>query len=364
MNNLKDLICFSYFTGDFLKKLAYFKNNRTSLLKKTSLNFCFGSNQTAGLFNTIEENEKQIENIISEVKTGSLKVLTVEDKLYPEELKNICDAPVILYCRGNPELLSKRMKIAVVGARKTDLYGKKASLELSQNLAGNDFCVVSGLAYGIDGFAHEGALKEENGSTIAVLAADGIFPKRNKKLYDNIEKKGLIISEFPTDYYVGGSMFLARNRIIAGLSKGVIIVRATLKSGSLSTANFALDYNRDVFALPGNVYENLSKGSNHLIRQGAIPVSSFEEVAEYYGAYEENKYLNQKQQKLELEEEKKPVLLKDEEEIIQNIGYEPVLFDELCEITRFKVSKTARILTKLELKGYIKKISGSKYIRL
>lgn len=205
--------------------------------------------------------------------------VNMNSKFYPERLKKIDDPPKELYCLGNIELLNYRNNIAMIGSRNCSFYGQKAAKEFAYNLAKSDFCIVSGLAKGIDSFSHIGALNA-NGRTIAVLGSglDIVYPKENQGLFDNIIRKGgLIISEYslgtmPTKYN-----FPARNRIISGISDSVLVVEARRNSGTNITVDFALEQGKDVFAIPGNIYSKTSNGTNFLIQEGAIPVLSYED---------------------------------------------------------------------------------------
>lgn len=209
------------------------------------------------------------------------KVIKIDlnSKYYPEKLKNINGKPRELYCLGNLELLNHK-SIAVIGSRNYSNYGKRAAMEFSYNLAKENICIVSGLARGIDSFAHEATLKAK-GKTIAVLGSglDVIYPKDNKRLYENIIKNdGLIISEYLLGTPPRKQNFPARNRIISGLSDGVLVIEARKNSGTNITVDFALEQGKDVYVIPGNIYSNTSDGTNFLIKEGAIPVTSFKDI--------------------------------------------------------------------------------------
>lgn len=221
---------------------------------------------------------KEIEN--------QIKVLSIEDEQYPIELKNIYDPPAKLYAIGNIEEL-KNKAIAIVGSRKISEYGKKASKYFAYNLAKRGCNIVSGLARGVDSYAHIGnilaLMKEGNisGKPIAVLGngLDIIYPSENKRLYENIIKYGgVIISEYPLGTKPEKMNFPARNRIISALSKAVLVVEARAKSGALITADFALEQGKDVFAVPGNINLINSVGTNNLIKDGAILVTNANEI--------------------------------------------------------------------------------------
>ncbi len=205
--------------------------------------------------------------------------ITMDDLYYPEKLKQIYDPPEVLYCLGDIRLLNE-ISISIVGARRATAYGKKIAYKLSNDLSKRGVTIVSGLASGIDECAHEGAYKNV-GKTIAVLGCgvDIIYPKENEDLYKNIIRNGgLIISEFPLGTKPEKDNFPKRNRIISALSSGVIVVEAKRRSGALITADFALEQGKNVFAVPGNIDSVYSEGTNNLIKDGAIPVTSYADV--------------------------------------------------------------------------------------
>ena len=205
-------------------------------------------------------------------------------KFYPERLRNIYSPPKQLFCFGNLSLLNFENNIAVIGSRDYSFYGKRVADDFSFNLAKNDFCIISGLARGIDSFAHMAAL-DAKGKTIAVLGSglDNIYPKENMKLAKRIvENGGLIISEYELGTRPLKQHFPARNRIISGLSDGVLVVEARKNSGTNITVDFALEQGKDIFVVPGNIYSNTSDGTNFLIKEGAIPVVSYKNIIEAY----------------------------------------------------------------------------------
>jgi len=212
------------------------------------------------------------------------KIYTLKDKNYPGLLKEIYDPPEKLYVEGNlsPE---EKYPLAVVGTRRPSEYGKRVATELVKNLARLGLTIISGLALGIDGLAHEAALKV-GGRTIAVLGSgiDIIYPASHKKLAEDIIKSGgVIVSEYPPGTSPSKLTFPARNRIIAGLSLGTLVIEAPERSGAMITARFALEQGRDVFAVPGSISNLNSAGCNKLIKMGAKPVTRSEDVLESLG---------------------------------------------------------------------------------
>ncbi len=200
------------------------------------------------------QNLKQYSNYMEKYHIG---IITISDEDYPESLKHIYDAPIILFYKGNRALLKHPYKIAMVGCRECSNYGKEVSLAFSYELAKNDVCIVSGMAKGIDAYSHMGCLKA-GGKTIAVLGngLDQIYPKENAMLHNQIlQTGGLILSEYIIGTKPNKLNFPARNRIISGLSKGVIVVEAKEKSGTLNTVDFALDQGKDVFVVPRKYYK-------------------------------------------------------------------------------------------------------------
>jgi len=210
-----------------------------------------------------------------------IEEIEIESKDYPEQLKEIYNPPLNLYVLGNKELL-KQGGIAIVGTRKATDYGKKMTLQFAQDLSQNGINIISGLALGIDTCAHLGTLKANNkGKTIAVLGSgiDNIYPNQNIELARQIiQSGGCIISEYPVGVPANKLNFPQRNRIISGLSKGVLVIEAGENSGSLITADLALEQGRDVFAVPGNISSQMSIGTNNLIKQGAKLVTSYTDI--------------------------------------------------------------------------------------
>ncbi|WP_110929403.1 DNA-processing protein DprA [Bacillus massiliglaciei] len=220
-------------------------------------------------------------NILQKYENSQIDYLTLEDPDYPCLLKEIYDPPHILYLKGKRELLTERRPIAVIGTRKPTAYGTEALKSILPTLIKKDVVIVSGMAIGVDSAAHLITLKT-GGKTIAVLGGGilDIYPKQNKKLAADIAEQGLLISEMTPFTKAEPWMFPMRNRIISGLSIGVFVVEAKIKSGSLITAKLALDQNREVFALPGTIFSSESQGTNRLIQEGAKMVLAPENILE------------------------------------------------------------------------------------
>lgn len=285
--------------------------------------------------------------------TFSIIEIKYKTKDYPKLLAQIPDPPKQLYCRGNIKLLNS-FCFGIVGTRKLTTYGREATEHIVSGLAGHEITIISGLAFGIDAIAHRAALDNEL-PTIAVLGTGvddkSIYPNTNLPLARKIlEESGLIISEYPegTEGYKGN--FPARNRIISGLSRGVLIIEAPLISGALITTKYATEQNRDVFALPGNIFAPNSKGPNMLIQKGAKPVFSAQDIL---GAYYQN---------LELQlEPKNNISTKNpiEKRILDILDEKGELTgDQIISSTDLDVSKTIAALSILEIKNKIKQKNG------
>lgn len=286
-------------------------------------------------------------------------VLTMEDEDYPERLREIYDPPCVLYCAGRKEVL-KEAAVAIVGARKPTPYGRAVAEKLAADLAGCGLIVVSGMAAGIDSIAHWGALG--SGRTIAVLGSglDNIYPRENRKLFEKIIENGAVVSEFPPDSPPLAFHFPLRNRVISGLSVALVVVEANRRSGSLISARFALEQNREVMAVPGNVTSELSQGTNWLIKSGAKLVEIWEDVAEEFPPPLRDNLLSRKR-----EAGKKPAALTSEEkEILDCLSADTLVhIDELVERTDYSVSEMLAILLNLELKELVFQCPGKNFQR-
>ncbi len=281
-------------------------------------------------------------------------LITLADASYPPALLTIADPPVLLYAKGNIELL-KRPAIAMVGSRNATGQGDAIATTFASALAAAGLTVISGLALGIDAAAHRGAL-QERGSTIAVIGtgADRIYPSRNENLARDIADKGLILSEFPLGTPAIGSNFPRRNRIIAGLAQGVLVVEAAERSGSLITARLAAESGREVFAIPGSIHSPLSKGCHKLIKQGAKLVESAQDVLE------------------ELRWEavvgtppaSSPPEDAESRRLLEILGYHPCDLDTLAERAELTPDKLLAMLLPLELSGHVTQLPGGRYQRI
>jgi DNA processing protein len=281
--------------------------------------------------------------------------VTRAESEFSKSLLTIYNVPCILYYHGRLSLLDQ-LSLAVVGSRKPTPYGIAQCKSITGELSRKGVCVVSGMALGIDKAAHEGALYEK-GSTIAVFGAgiDWVYPKQNFKLYQAIREHGLVISEFPPGTVARPWHFPVRNRIISGLSQGVMVVEAQARSGSLITVEHALEQNREVFALPGPVSSALSIGPLRLIQQGAKAVINAHDIFEEIGIPFEEGARDQDREKSSLDEHERRLMLK--------IGYEPVHIDHLLQTCNGDGALFARLM-ELEWKGRIQSIPGNFYVRV
>lgn len=302
------------------------------------------------------KDENKLENKLLLLEKRKVKYISIDNKEYPEQLKNIYDYPYGFYLKGN---LSNKRNIAIIGSRKCSDYGANVTLDLSEQLAKNDITIVSGMAKGIDSFAHKGALQSNiKNSTIAVLGCgiDVCYPKENYELMNKIIENGAVISEYPLGTQPHAAFFPQRNRIISGLSEAVIIVEAAQKSGSLITADLALEQGKEVFAVPGNITSSLSQGTNNLIKQGASIVTSYKDIIENLGLNGNIDFSN-KLEKINNED-----FLAPEEKLVYDcIRLEAKDIDSIFNEVNISINKLQYILTMLELKGYITKSSSQLY---
>ncbi len=228
------------------------------------------------------EKRQEAEKILNQIEKENIKLITIMDKEYPKNLHIIYDKPILLYAKGNTNLLKSLKKISIIGSRNCSEYGKIVTQKLSYMLAKKDYTIVSGMAKGIDSYAHKGALTAK-GNTIAILGSgvNYVYPEENKRLYNKIlEQNGLILSEYGLDTKPIPEYFPARNRLISGISDKILITEASKKSGTMITANFAIEQGKTVYAVPGNITSTRSEGTNELIKDGAILVNSLEDITD------------------------------------------------------------------------------------
>jgi len=300
----------------------------------------------------LREKETLIEKsrwILEKAVKKDIKVVPLKDRRYPRLLKEIPDPPTVLYVKGN--LSSVDRSISVVGSRRFSLYGKSITYRFVKELSGENINIVSGLALGIDTIAHKSAL-DRGGFTTAVLGCgvDVVYPYENRELYDRILERGCLISEYPPETKPSKYTFPQRNRIIAGLSYGTIVTEAPEKSGALITAKLANEYGRVVFAVPTNINNPYGKGCNILIKEGAVPLLSTDDIKQ------EIPFL------FEQEKEQKDIQLSDIEREILEILTEPRHIDVIIQKTGYSFKEISLILFDMEMKGLIECSQGM-YIR-
>jgi len=275
-----------------------------------------------------------------------IKLLLKEDDAYPALLREIPLPPFGIYVLGNLEHADPA--VAIIGTRAATPQGKSTAKIFASALAQAGIPIISGLALGIDAEAHRGAL-DAGGKTIAVLGTplDNFYPKQNERLAEEILKNdGAIISEFPLGHAYHPSNFLARNRIVSGLSRGVLIVEAPERSGSLATARFAIEQNRDIFVIPGNINLHNYKGSNSLIKSGAMLVTQPEDILEFLNIIPD------------AGEGNLPELTEEEQSIVEAIKSGPISIEQILNVTDSEIIKLNQLLALLTIKGIIKELNG------
>ena len=324
----------------------------------------------------------EAEKILTDCERLELQVLTLRDAAYPVRLRSIYDPPCLLYLRGRLPEVDELPAVAVVGTRKASPYGIRCAEDLAFGLANAGALVVTGLARGIDSMAAQGALRA-GGTVIGVLGGgvDVIYPKENGWLYDDVAAAGCLISEYPPGTEPLPAHFPIRNRIMSGLSVAALVVEAPVRSGALITAGMALDQGRDVFAVPGPIYAENSKGCNRLIRDGAGVAAEPWDILRDYEAQFPGKLRGttrsapepletQPGQMVETAEPAMPSLsLKgagltdDQILLLRTLTDQPMLTDDLIELTELPTRRVLSALTMLEIDQYVTQCSGKRYMR-
>lgn len=299
--------------------------------------------------NKIEEETK---NELERINDLNIKITSLWDEDYPELLKNIYDPPLLLYYKGTISELDN-FTIAIVGTRNPTNYGKLQTRIIASELVSQNITIVSGLARGIDSIAHSAALKS-NGRTIAVIGSglNKIYPPENEKLFEEISENGVIFSEYKLDTQPDAGNFPQRNRIISGLSLGTIVIESGIPGGALQTAQFALDQNREVFAIPGNLSVKQSEGTNTLIQKGSAKlIKNAEDVLVE---------LNLKLKPVIGENipKPKPDLNLFEEKILNVLKDDQIQIDKIASLTNLSTSDCLVHLLSLEFKGLVKQLPG------
>ncbi len=298
-----------------------------------------------------------IQKTIDIALENNIRIVTFKDSSYPEGLKRLQDAPLVIYVNGDIANDDK-YAVAVIGSRMSTEYGRRAAEKISRDLASAGLTVVSGMARGIDTFSHKGALNA-GGRTVAVLGSgiDVVYPPENRKLVDLIASSGAVISEFPFGTEPNRENFPRRNRMISAMSLGVVVVEATVDSGSLITVGYALEQGKEVFAVPGNITSRNSKGTNDLIKKGAKLIDSAEEVIselryQIKGILREERLLARKPF---------PKLTDEEAILCKYLCDEPKHIDKIVREAKVPISKALSILLNLELNGVVKQTDGKRF---
>ena len=364
MKNIEDLILLNAIEEFGFKKLKALLNvfrSTSDILRAKRSELLAAEGMNKALAEKIVRLDKErLSRELGLMKKRGIRAVSVFDNEYPENLKNIYSPPVLIYVKG--EIRKEDTDaVAIVGSRRPSHYGIATCERLAGQLASRGITVISGLARGIDTTAHKGALK--SGRTIAVLGSglSYIYPPENRKLAGEICESGAVISEFPMDTPPNRRNFPRRNRVICGLSLGVLVVEASEKSGSLITANFALEENRELFAVPGEISSRTSIGSNNLIKQGAKLAENADDIiVEIENSL---RFANvKKQEESRAGAATDRILTDDEKRIKRLLSYEPAYIDELAKKSDMSVSKMSSLLLSLELKNIIKELPGKNFI--
>jgi DNA processing protein len=306
---------------------------------------------------------QRAEEQLKRAREIGIRILILSDPDYPLHLREIYAPPPVLFVRGNCDVFKKHA-IAVVGTRRCTQYGKSVTTTLVKQLLDKQLVVVSGLALGIDTIAHRTCL-DNKGETIAVLGCgiDTCYPSENKALMESIALTGAVVSEFPLGALPETYNFPRRNRIISGLSAGVLVIEAPERSGSLITANYALQQGREVFAVPGSIFSASSAGTFNLIKDGAVPVRSAADIVDNIQSISHTGLTGKK---LDASVMKMPLdmLYASERALLDTCSETPARIDTLAQKSGKSVSELFGILLSLELKGLIKQVSGQQYLRV
>lgn len=302
--------------------------------------------------------QKFVERQLHFLQSNNYKAVTYLDENYPIHLKNIYDPPVVLFTYGD-FIAQDADAIAIVGTRTPTTYGREVTAELVRDLVAKNLTIVSGFARGIDTEAHKTAIKY-SGRTIAVLGngVDQVYPAENRRLRDELIAHGVYCSEFPFETKPDAVNFPRRNRIISGLSLGVVVIEAGERSGALLTAYYALDQDRDVFAIPGRITDEKSQGTNRLIQKGAKLVRTVDDIIE---EIEEQRTFSSKPRQLAIQFE---FADPDEQKIYETLGKEPLHIDELANRIGKTTYEILATLLSLELKGAVRQLPGKMFVRV
>ncbi len=292
-------------------------------------------------------------------RAAGVSIVSEEDPSYPAPLHHIADPPILLYLKGSPSP-SDTLAIAVVGSRRCSYYGRTQTERLAGQLVARGFCIVSGLARGIDTIAHRTALNS-GGRTIAVMGCGlaSVYPPENRDLLEEVAKSGAAISEFPMKAFPNATNFPRRNRLISGLSLGVVVVEATAKSGALITAKWALEQGREVFAVPGKADSPTSVGTNRLIKQGAKLVEHIEDILDELGAVAEALPRPEASCKAP-----NAAVTQGERDLLSLLTEDPKNIEHIIDESGLPASDVSSTLMMLEIKGLVRQLPGKMFVRV
>ena len=308
------------------------------------------------ILKSIKETKIDISDYKKKLQDYDIQPLTILDQDYPNLLRNISNPPPILYVRGS---FSKEdeLSIGIVGSRIASYYGKRMAEKFSRSLVNLNFTIVSGMARGVDTVAHETAI-DAGGRTIAFLGSglDVVYPRENKKLMRQIIKNGAVVSEFPLGTEPFAVNFPQRNRLISGMSLGIVVVEATMRSGTFTTVKWALEQGKEVFAIPGDTQRKTSMGTNKLIQKGAKLTVSVNDIIEEFPFLKKKDFTPPPSVN-------KIALTESEKIIFDSLNDIPILIDNIIEKIKLPSSKVSSILLSLEIKGLVKQLPGKQFMK-
>lgn len=298
-------------------------------------------------------NTEKIEGMKKIMLKENMKLITYNNPIFPSRLKNYDDCPSILFYKGHIEKLNENYNIGIVGSRKCTNYGVDVTRIITKELCNNNINIISGLAKGIDAYAHKTCIDNEK-YTCAILGSgiDVVYPRENKQLYNEILKNGCIISEYVPGTEPYAYNFPVRNRIISAISDIVIVVEASTKSGSLITAGLAAEQGKDVMAVPGSIFSEQSMGTNKLIKDGAFPFTCVEDIFELLGV---------KYNKTNVKEKS---ITKFEEAIYKIITDKPIHIDDIVRRSNIDIKQLYEVLFELQLKNELMCLAGNYYVKI
>jgi DNA processing protein len=316
---------------------------------------------------TTQHARKEAEAELNRVRQLGCRLLNWSDPEYPQRLLEIYDPPPLLYVRGDVTVLN-RHSISMVGTRRPTPYGNQVAERLGRDLAERGLTVVSGMARGIDSLSHQGACKASHGATVGVLGTgvDVMYPKENKKLFAEVEKRGALISEFPLGTHPAPENFPVRNRVVAGMSLGVVVVQGAQYSGSLITARLGMEFGREVYGVPGNVTTDVSFAPNQLIKQGAKLVTTWEDVIEELPTEIRAELFPMDDTTVE---ERTNLFVKAlspvEKKVYGLLAVdESIHVDEIVEKSELSSSEILAALCEMEMKGMVRQMPGKQFIKV